>query len=273
MRHRGTLVCVVLKGKQLPVKRLFDTQDPVAEVCVDGMRLRTLPDRRGGACPFWDEQMHFEVYERTPPVQHTLELVCYATDKEPDYIGHAKLDLTRALTRGEHDLWLTLTSQGLYAGQVYVELTFYTLELPPQVASPRAPSAAPRLAQAFPQRTVSVDAISELAPTPRTPHRTPHRTHSDAPPRPATHSRLASLADPPCLPARPASATSATSAPAVQPPPGPCSSPPPPPLPPRTHTAGGARRSRFVAPIPMPATPSSSPPPSRQGADPARHTS
>ena len=62
-QHRGTLVCVVLKGKHLVLKRVQDSQDPVAEVCVDGVRLRTLPDRRAGTSPLWDEQMHFEIYE------------------------------------------------------------------------------------------------------------------------------------------------------------------------------------------------------------------
>lgn len=134
-RHCGTLICVVLKGRHLTPKRTHDTQDPVAEVCVDGTRLRTLPDRRGGSAPLWDEQMQFEILDdgATP---HSLELICYATDKEPDYIGRTSIDLTPALAQREYDLWLSLTHQGQCTGQVYVELTYYPLPQPLVIASP-----------------------------------------------------------------------------------------------------------------------------------------
>ena len=222
-QHRGTLVCVVLKGKHLVLKRVQDSQDPVAEVCVDGVRLRTLPDRRAGTSPLWDEQMHFEIYEdddsdidalhplsehdyRTAlpstgslPKVHTLELICYATDKEPDYIGHATLDLSTALSRGEHDQWLILTNQGRVTGQVYVELTYYMLELPPKRASyqvspryaPPPPPPPPLSAASTPKpisplhaRTVSLDDT-------RFPF---HRSIPSVPqpPRRPQHSRVAS---------------------------------------------------------------------------------
>ena len=218
-QHRGTLVCVVLKGKHLVLKRVQDSQDPVAEVCVDGVRLRTLPDRRAGTSPLWDEQMHFEIYEdddsdidalhplsehdyRTAlpstgslPKVHTLELICYATDKEPDYIGHATLDLSTALSRGEHDQWLILTNQGRVTGQVYVELTYYVLELPPKRASyqvsPRYAPPPPLSAASTPKpisplhaRTVSLDDT-------RFPF---HRSIPSVPqpPRRPQHSRVAS---------------------------------------------------------------------------------
>ncbi|WFC97101.1 hypothetical protein MBRA1_003767 [Malassezia brasiliensis] len=138
-RHRGTLVCVVLKAKNLPNKRAIGKQDPYAELCVGNDTQCTQPDRRGGQHPLWDEQLHFEIYDAmqhmlapdaTPTTGHTLGLACYAHDKEPILIGTASLPLDHVLTHGEHDQWVALTKNERYAGEVYLELTFYSLDIP-----------------------------------------------------------------------------------------------------------------------------------------------
>ncbi|KAI3614664.1 hypothetical protein CBS9595_003935 [Malassezia furfur] len=138
-RHRGTLVCVVLKAKNLPNKRAIGKQDPYAELCVGSDTQCTQPDRRGGQHPLWDEQLHFEIYDAMqhmlapdapPTTGHTLGLACYAHDKEPVLIGAASLPLDHVLTHGEHDQWVALTKNERYAGEVYLELTFYSLDIP-----------------------------------------------------------------------------------------------------------------------------------------------
>ena len=182
LRHCGTLICVVLQGRHLTRKRTHDTQDPVAEVRIDGTRLRTLPDRRGGSAPLWDEQMQFEIVDNgTSP--HTLELVCYATDKEPDYIGHTAIDLTPALTQRQYDRWLSLTHHGQCTGQVYVELTYYPLPQPLVIASPASTPPTP----SHPHTPHDTMAADDAAQAPASPsrdrgHSIPAPTHTSSPP-------------------------------------------------------------------------------------------
>lgn len=209
-QHCGTLICVVLHGRHLTLKRTHDTQDPVAEVRIDGTRLRTLPDRRGGSAPLWDEQMQFEIVDDgTSP--HTLELVCYATDKEPDYIGRTAIDLTPALTQRQYDRWLSLTHQGQCTGHVYVELTYYPLPQPLVIASPASASPTPptpshqhvahdtmdavdatqALASPSPVRTRSVTAPTYASsPPPAQPRRLPPPPHTSIPTPPKSSPRF-----------------------------------------------------------------------------------
>lgn len=73
-----------------------------------------------------------------------MRLQCYADDaRDPDFIGEALVDLTEVLTKGETDgksfdesilvnlvdptlEWFTLMNKDKYAGEVYVELTFWS---------------------------------------------------------------------------------------------------------------------------------------------------
>lgn len=74
----------------------------------------------------------------------SMRLQCYADDpREPDLIGEAMVDLTEVLTKGETDgmlrlfclrsdlfsllsEWFTLMNKDKYAGEVYIELTFWS---------------------------------------------------------------------------------------------------------------------------------------------------
>ncbi|WFC97457.1 hypothetical protein MYAM1_000171 [Malassezia yamatoensis] len=138
-RHRGTLVCVVLKAKNLPNKRSIGKQDPYAELSIGSDTQCTKPDRRGGQHPMWDEQLHFEIYDSMhqllasdhPSMQgHSLGIACYAHDKDSVLIGDATLSLDEVLRKGEHDQWISLSKNDRYAGEIYLELTFYSLQLP-----------------------------------------------------------------------------------------------------------------------------------------------
>ena len=75
---------------------------------------------------------------------NSMRLQCYADDpREPDLIGEAVVDLTEVLTKGETDgmlipflvfnliysvlsEWFTLMNKDKYAGEVYIELTFWS---------------------------------------------------------------------------------------------------------------------------------------------------
>lgn len=134
-RHRGTLVCVVLKAKNLPNKRSIGKQDPYCVLALGSETQKTDPDKKGGQHPVWDSQLHFEIYEdvedmlkrtagdadvdanatikagssasaakKAKGTNKALKVTCYADDKnEPEFIGEGIIDLTETLKSGEFD--------------------------------------------------------------------------------------------------------------------------------------------------------------------------
>ncbi|KAJ7047550.1 hypothetical protein C8F04DRAFT_1226556 [Mycena alexandri] len=152
----GTLIVVILKANHLPNKRNIGKQDPYCLVAVNGEKQRTKVIKRGGQHPEWDEELRFTLYEDDtevainplngtppppPPKDGTknikggtvMKVSCFADDpREPDLIGQADVDLTEVLTKGETDEWFTLTNKDKFAGKVYLELTFWSNEPPPE---------------------------------------------------------------------------------------------------------------------------------------------
>ncbi|PWN46304.1 hypothetical protein IE81DRAFT_319191 [Ceraceosorus guamensis] len=164
-RHRGTLVCVVLKAKNLPNKRSIGKQDPYCVLTLGSETQKTDPDKKGGQHPVWDSQLHFEIFEDVEDMlkrtagdgdvdanatlkagsstsaakkgkattNKALKVTCYADDKnEPEFIGEGMIDLTETLKTGEFDEWVTIKAKDRYAGEVYLELTFYSSAAPPR---------------------------------------------------------------------------------------------------------------------------------------------
>ncbi|KAJ7507650.1 hypothetical protein B0H11DRAFT_1967910 [Mycena galericulata] len=155
-REIGTLVVVILKANHLPNKRNIGKQDPYCVVSVNGEKQRTKVIKRGGQHPEWDDEIRFTLYEDdievainkpdgTPPPPppkdgkrnikggRIMKLSCFADDpREPDLIGQADVDLTEVLTKGETDEWFTLMNKDKFAGKVYLELTFWSNEPPPE---------------------------------------------------------------------------------------------------------------------------------------------
>ncbi|KAJ7179812.1 hypothetical protein C8R43DRAFT_912245 [Mycena crocata] len=162
-REIGTLIVVILKANHLPNKRHIGKQDPYCLVAVNGEKQRTKVIKRGGQHPEWDEEIRFTLYEddaevlsngpdgNPPPLPpkdgkknikggKVMKLSCFADDpREPDLIGQADVDLTEVLTKGETDEvakrcveWFTLMNKDKFAGKVYLELTFWSNEPPPE---------------------------------------------------------------------------------------------------------------------------------------------
>ncbi|EFI27740.1 calcineurin temperature suppressor Cts1 [Coprinopsis cinerea okayama7 len=167
-REIGTLIVVVLKANHLPNKRHIGKQDPYCVVTVNGEKRRTKAIKRGGQHPEWDEEIRFTLFENTddvlartarsrddtppplPPKDTPLperikggkfmKLACYADDaREPDLIGETDVDLTEVLTKGETDEWFNLSNKDKFAGKVYLELTFWSNEPPPEKKAPPKP--------------------------------------------------------------------------------------------------------------------------------------
>ncbi|KAJ8086413.1 hypothetical protein PM082_005236 [Marasmius tenuissimus] len=153
-REIGTLIVVVLKANHLPNKRHIGKQDPYCVVSINGKKQRTKAIKKGGQHPEWDEELRFKIFEEpeepaadgTPPLPPpkdnklsriqggtAMKVACFADDiREPDFIGDADVDLTEVLTKGETDEWFNLMNKERFAGKVYLELTFWSNEPPPQ---------------------------------------------------------------------------------------------------------------------------------------------
>ncbi|KAI6034316.1 hypothetical protein BKA83DRAFT_5894 [Pisolithus microcarpus] len=170
-REIGTLIVVVLKAKNLPNKRHIGKQAPYCLITHNDHKRRTRVIKRGGQHPEWDEEFRFTIYEDMdaeipkpaqrdelppplPPKRSKgpkkikggclMKLQCYADDiRDPDFIGETLVDLTEALTKGETDEWFTLMNKDKYAGEVYLELTFWSnvhyQEPPPEKRYPQKP--------------------------------------------------------------------------------------------------------------------------------------
>ncbi|KAH7887908.1 hypothetical protein F5I97DRAFT_1926317 [Phlebopus sp. FC_14] len=163
----GTLIVVVLKAKNLPNKRHIGKQAPYCLITLNEDKRRTKVIKRGGQHPEWDEEFRFAIYEDVegsvirsaqgsdipPPLPpkkkgpkkikggNLMRLQCYADDaRDPDFIGETLVDLTEALTKGETDEWFTLMNKDKYSGEVYLELTFWSNEPPPEKKPSRKPT-------------------------------------------------------------------------------------------------------------------------------------
>lgn len=60
-----------------------------------------------------------------------LAVSVWADDpRDPDLVGEATVDLTEPLKVGEWDEWVALQYKGKFAGEVFLELTFYSAVRP-----------------------------------------------------------------------------------------------------------------------------------------------
>ncbi|KAL1720528.1 hypothetical protein EV715DRAFT_196973 [Schizophyllum commune] len=153
----GTLVVVVLEAMHLTNKKAIGKQTPYCVVSFNGEKQRTRAINRAGQRAHWDQELRFTLYEsegssstpqsldtppELPPKQEDgppkikggfkMQVACFAEGlKEPDLIGQTTVDLTRVLTKGEHDDWFDLSHKDRFAGQVSLQMTFWSNSKPP----------------------------------------------------------------------------------------------------------------------------------------------
>ncbi|GFZ50821.1 hypothetical protein JCM24511_08579 [Saitozyma sp. JCM 24511] len=62
----------------------------------------------------------------------SMKVACYADDaKEPELIGEVVVPIEEALKKGEVDEWYEFSYKDKYSGEIYLELTFYSNDIPP----------------------------------------------------------------------------------------------------------------------------------------------
>ncbi|BGP33458.1 hypothetical protein JCM10296v2_005260 [Rhodotorula toruloides] len=74
-----------------------------------------------------------------PPGRRVLRIACWADDaRDPKLIGEGELDIEETIKVGKFDDWVKLERKGRYAGEVYLELTWYSNEPRPVRTSRKA---------------------------------------------------------------------------------------------------------------------------------------
>lgn len=135
----GTLICVILKAQNLNDKHSFYKQDVFAQVTLNGVTKKTKVDIKGGQHPVWDDEVRYPIMKDPSSKYRKLEVSCWA--KEPrtdDLLGKGVVDIEETLKTGEFDDWVKLELNGVFRGEVYLEMTFYSsAPAPARLAVPK----------------------------------------------------------------------------------------------------------------------------------------
>ncbi|KAI9496936.1 C2 domain-containing protein [Zychaea mexicana] len=125
----GELVVIAIKARDLPNREVVGKQDPFVTFRLGETAKRTKTDYRGGQHPIWDDQVNLPV----PEGKTTLYMQVFDEDgSREDLISEGDIDLKNVLQEGEEDKWYPLKYRGKKAGEIYVELTFYSARPPPK---------------------------------------------------------------------------------------------------------------------------------------------
>ncbi|KAI9284524.1 hypothetical protein BC943DRAFT_361224 [Umbelopsis sp. AD052] len=125
----GELAVVALKARNLPDREIVGKQDPFCVFRLGDQAKKTKTDHRGGQHPLWDDQVNLIV----PEGKTKMIVQLFDEDKrKEDLISEGEVDLTHVLKEGEQDEWFDLQYKGRPAGQIYLELTFYSASAPPR---------------------------------------------------------------------------------------------------------------------------------------------
>ncbi|KAL1931302.1 hypothetical protein VTP01DRAFT_10439 [Rhizomucor pusillus] len=125
----GELVVVALKARDLPNVEIVGKQDPFVIFRLGEEAKRTKTDYRGGQNPLWDDQVNIPV----PEGKTKMYMQLFDEDKSrEELICEGEIDLTNVLREGEEDRWFPLQYKGRSAGEIYLELTFYSARPPPK---------------------------------------------------------------------------------------------------------------------------------------------
>ncbi|ODQ64515.1 hypothetical protein NADFUDRAFT_52152 [Nadsonia fulvescens var. elongata DSM 6958] len=145
----GTLVVIFMKAKNLPNRRTLGKQNPycIGRIGFDAKRCPA--EERGGQSPKWDHEVRYTIIDKSPassssnlslvnrstpspPPATTFKLtVLDENEGKPELIGDCVVDLTEALLSHPDegwDRWHELKYKGKYAGEVYIEMTFYSTQ-------------------------------------------------------------------------------------------------------------------------------------------------
>ncbi|KAK9462964.1 uncharacterized protein V1516DRAFT_710762 [Lipomyces oligophaga] len=121
----GTLIAVLIKARNLPNRRTLGKQDPYCTLRVGQNAQSTKVDVRGGQRPSWNHELRYKLVDSDESMKLT---VFDDNDSKPDLIGDTIIDLktiVETCQKKEQDQWHTIQFRTKFAGEVYIEMTFY----------------------------------------------------------------------------------------------------------------------------------------------------
>ncbi|KAF9352931.1 hypothetical protein BGX34_011903 [Mortierella sp. NVP85] len=124
----GELVIVPIQGRDLPNRERFGKQNPFILFKLGNVTKRTTTDVRGGQRPRWkDDQINIPLYKSDAKDATSLYVTCLDEDHQKnDLIGDCVINLTKVLEEGELDDWFELHYKGREAGELMLQLTYYS---------------------------------------------------------------------------------------------------------------------------------------------------
>ncbi|KAL1932018.1 hypothetical protein VTP01DRAFT_9074 [Rhizomucor pusillus] len=165
-RLMGELAVVALEAENLP--KIPGSLRPFAVFRVAGVAKRTKADYQGNCNPHWDDQVNMPI----PHGHNNMKVQILTEDpKKGDLlVCEGNVDLSKVLKEGEHDDWIPLTHHGKEAGDIYLELTFYSANPPPRRQPTRLMHPRPPMGRgaSFPRPAMP----NQFAPRPRPPMQT-----------------------------------------------------------------------------------------------------
>ncbi|CAO3564977.1 unnamed protein product [Mortierella alpina] len=126
--YTGELVIVPIQGRDLPNRERFGKQDPFILFKLGNVSKRSSTDVRGGQRPRWkDDQINILMYESDAKDATSLYVTCLDEDhQKSELIGDCVINLAKVLEHGEHDDWFELSYKGREAGELMLQLTYYS---------------------------------------------------------------------------------------------------------------------------------------------------
>ncbi|KAK9239977.1 C2 domain-containing protein [Lipomyces kononenkoae] len=177
----GTLIAVLIKAKNLPNRRRLGKQDPYCTVRIGQNAQSTKIDKRGGQRPMWNHELRFPVLESDDQMKLTI---LDDNDSRPELIGDSIIDLKpifQNAAKAISDKWHEIQYRQKYAGEAYIELTFY----------PNKEHVKNMMAQAYKQEKQQPATPPKRRPLPASP------VHVSSSPSSSTHSSPQSVASTP----------------------------------------------------------------------------
>ncbi|KAJ9128025.1 hypothetical protein QFC24_000314 [Naganishia onofrii] len=153
-RLLGELAVVVIRAQHLSDRSKIGKHHPYVVLKYGNTKTKTPVVKKGGQHPTFDAEVRFKVSEdaedivdrpdnnggdptkvkksRRIPKNKSMVVSVFADDpKEPKLVGETVVDLTVVFEKCEHDDMFELKYKDMFAGEIYLEMTYFINDAPP----------------------------------------------------------------------------------------------------------------------------------------------
>ncbi|KAJ9108991.1 hypothetical protein QFC21_000316 [Naganishia friedmannii] len=153
-RLLGELAVVVIRAQHLSDRSKIGKHHPYVVLKYGNTKTKTPVVKKGGQHPTFDAEVRFKITEdaedivdrpeindgdstkakkgRRIPKNKSMVVTVFADDpKEPKLVGETVVDLTVVFEKCEHDDMFELKYKDMFAGEIYLEMTYFINDAPP----------------------------------------------------------------------------------------------------------------------------------------------